>query len=572
MFPGHCLLCASLWFAGDSWSAYPSCLIEDCTTPMLLAEAYALVPAPPKVSVWCQDCKACKPANGKPRHCAHCCRASSADWPPSRVELPPLPLRVRVEATELMAAMAKVEKGMPNVTCVELYLDAKLLEVRQTDSPGKTLQTNFLVSIPPGKHTLRARYRLNHLWSHFSAPLSIEVRYPEPPEIIAVSNGSLDVSAPLPREGSVSLSERTWRLKLSNVHCGDQVIISLDGHPIRGKPTVDKNQGTVSIEPNVPPGLYSLIAQVVPAGCDRQLASQPSKPVVIRYEPGNVWTKSKQETSAADTAKTAAEGPPTAAVEARSDAFLWRPAPPKRQSRPPLPRRPWHPWHRQLARWQSELQYWQSKLDKWHLELENWHRELLSRASSSEPREGTARDGKTRGGPDAFCAVPKPNRVPQEGDTNSIPTCDEKGESEQSGEPRYSTHFRFLSPAHFPLRGFDPQAGVLDREGALIYEGMRFSCDRNGQYQVSFLVRTPAMPTTLQLRFLVQKKGKPKPWQTVTLPPIQIEPDKDRQDGPKAAVWRIRHCGYSAAIESHAGFIQTIRREGTARFGFGASL
>jgi hypothetical protein len=108
------------------------------------------------------------------------------------------------------------------------------------------------------------------------------------------------------------------------------------------------------------------------------------------------------------------------------------------------------------------------------------------------------------------------------------------------------------------------------RRGALIYEGMRFSFQDDGRYEVSFVIDTPATPTVLDLQFLIHLDGN---WHTVTLPPIRIEPEKSPQGKYEGKTDRIDHCGYSAAIERLwpllRDIVPEIRRQGTARFGFG---
>jgi hypothetical protein len=106
--------------------------------------------------------------------------------------------------------------------------------------------------------------------------------------------------------------------------------------------------------------------------------------------------------------------------------------------------------------------------------------------------------------------------------------------------------------------------------GALIYEGMRFSCNPNGDYLVDFVVRAPAMPTTLHLRLLLQKDAQA--WQTVTLPPIELKAEGVRTEDYKPAIYRVRQAGYSAALDQDEGPYHAIRREGSARFGFGYQL
>jgi hypothetical protein len=136
----------------------------------------------------------------------------------------------------------------------------------------------------------------------------------------------------------------------------------------------------------------------------------------------------------------------------------------------------------------------------------------------------------------------------------------------EDGGAEFAENFRFLAPAHFPLPGFGTRGEAANQTGALIYEGMRFSCHPNGKYQVEFVVRTPALPTTLHLRFLLREAEQS--WQTVTLAPIHLKPEGVRPEDYKPGIYRVRQAGYSAALDRDQG-PHTIRREGSARFGFG---
>lgn len=134
--------------------------------------------------------------------------------------------------------------------------------------------------------------------------------------------------------------------------------------------------------------------------------------------------------------------------------------------------------------------------------------------------------------------------------------------------------FYFASTAHFPMRKFGGQGETLERDGAVIYEDMKFSFDRDGNYNVRFTIGTPAVPTTIQLRFLVQA-GQGAPWYTITLEPISFSPNKLADGRYEAAVFRNHVVQGNSEIlrrcYGEMGQDATIRREGTARFGFGLS-
>jgi len=132
--------------------------------------------------------------------------------------------------------------------------------------------------------------------------------------------------------------------------------------------------------------------------------------------------------------------------------------------------------------------------------------------------------------------------------------------------------FFFASAAHFPLRDFGPRGEVMDRPGAVIYEDMVFSFDRDGNYNLRFTIETPAMPTTIHMQLLLQP-GEGRPWYTITLPAMVFRPDEGKAGWPKPKLHRdyvvegrseILHRCYA-----EMGKGATIRRTGSARFGYG---
>jgi hypothetical protein len=128
---------------------------------------------------------------------------------------------------------------------------------------------------------------------------------------------------------------------------------------------------------------------------------------------------------------------------------------------------------------------------------------------------------------------------------------------------------------------------MIDRGGLTIYEDMEFRFDRDGNYEVRFRATTPAMPTIVQLQFQIQP-CRGGPWYTVTLAPIEFKyPDPDASKGKCSAATNgratqepqccgpVRACvckGRSEILRRcyrEMGQDGTIRRTGTARFGFG---
>ena len=187
---------------------------------------------------------------------------------------------------------------------------------------------------------------------------------------------------------------------------------------------------------------------------------------------------------------------------------------------------------------------------------------------SAEQVSVSSQDGRPKY---PFSSVPRVQTISiDKGGITPGPTEDRQGES-ASGE--LGRAYRFHDAAHFPIREFGQRGEALDREGAVIFEEMEFLTYKNGRYQMNCLARTPAMPTTLRFRFLI-KTGveQTSPWQTITLPPIEIEPEQDSSRNARPTLSRIQHGGYSSVIDSANGAVVKIRREGTARFGFGDSL
>jgi hypothetical protein len=131
--------------------------------------------------------------------------------------------------------------------------------------------------------------------------------------------------------------------------------------------------------------------------------------------------------------------------------------------------------------------------------------------------------------------------------------------------------FYFNTPAYFPLNGFGPRGAVVDRPGALIYEGMEFSFDRSGNYTVRFSILPPPMPTTIDLQIHLQTNDGC--CHTISLAPMSFRPEKDTKT--LAQMEPIR----DYTVTGHAEILRTnywdfcaegtISRAGSARFGYG---
>jgi len=150
--------------------------------------------------------------------------------------------------------------------------------------------------------------------------------------------------------------------------------------------------------------------------------------------------------------------------------------------------------------------------------------------------------------------------------------------------------FYFASAAHFPLPSYGTRGEMIDRGGLIIYEDMEFHFDRDGDYKVRFRATMPDMPVTVQLQFQIQP-CRGGPWYTVTLAPMEFKyPDADAAkrkcttagdcSAPPepSCCGPVRECvcrGHSEILRRCYGEMRrdaTIRRTGTARFGFGVDV
>lgn len=162
------------------------------------------------------------------------------------------------------------------------------------------------------------------------------------------------------------------------------------------------------------------------------------------------------------------------------------------------------------------------------------------------------------------------------GDFSKHPA-DERGESRPLDSIAYD--YRFDAPAHFPLPAFGIRGEESSRDGAIIYEGMRFAVREDGRYQVRFVVGTPAIPVTMCLQLIVEDEGTQNHY-TLTLPPISIpEPDKPQHLSQQRKVQQVHgnvqtvhHEGYLPVLTQPLSNIRVVRRTGSARFGFGVDV
>lgn len=133
---------------------------------------------------------------------------------------------------------------------------------------------------------------------------------------------------------------------------------------------------------------------------------------------------------------------------------------------------------------------------------------------------------------------------------------------------------RFDAPAHFPMPRFGQSGQLFKEEGAMIYEGMQFVSYDTGRYRIRFVVGTPGMAVALRLRLVLYDANKGREV-TLTLPMISLvaqdtikETDKGR---PREILYLVQANGYLPALKHNLHCYSLVRREGTARFGFGLS-
>ena len=109
-----------------------------------------------------------------------------------------------------------------------------------------------------------------------------------------------------------------------------------------------------------------------------------------------------------------------------------------------------------------------------------------------------------------------------------------------------------------------------DRNGATIgdltiLEGMKLDVSGDGRYALTFKYLRPSKPVTLHLQmqcWIDEDSG----WKTLTLPPISIDPGRI---DPKDQMKEYSYSGHSRALERSSGYLQKVRRTGSALTGYG---
>jgi len=140
----------------------------------------------------------------------------------------------------------------------------------------------------------------------------------------------------------------------------------------------------------------------------------------------------------------------------------------------------------------------------------------------------------------------------------------------------------FDSPAHFPRYEFSSLGERFDTRGALIYEGMQFSMEPSGRFQVHFLLGTPNLPVTVRLQLSLMKyceeRNVFRQVGTITIPPITIPAvqrvEHEFQSQPIHQVYEDTYRIYweGNVPPSYYLAFDKIERSGTARFGFGVDI
>lgn len=123
----------------------------------------------------------------------------------------------------------------------------------------------------------------------------------------------------------------------------------------------------------------------------------------------------------------------------------------------------------------------------------------------------------------------------------------------------------FALPAHFPVPTLAEHCNGPGAEGVVIHEGMRLFATDDGGYEVQFAATAPALPVTLRLQLVLTKMDSQ--FFTLTLPPIDIKPQRSADGTLLPGTWQVRHTGYSREIQRGFCTLLDVKRTGTARFG-----
>jgi hypothetical protein len=416
---------------------------------------------------------------------------------------------------------------------------------------GDLLQISYRFDLPcppPGKHILQARYKVSGLWSSLSAPLHFDVRLPDPPQIVAISDCA---GQPLPiRYGqTVSITKPSVKVQLAQINHNETLVAYVNGKPILPSEPDASCCRTVWMEGHITPGIHRLTVRTVHSHDGCSITSEPSNEVVFHYYDEDVYLL-KPGTHCNNRCYPFVHPPacvvPAAAPTPSSSDSRTQPLPPPQNSlKSPTPLTPsaMKPGGPGVVMARPALNSVNELCDDM-LAANRWAENMEELAD----REEAKADACIR----AAEAEMRINRA-----------------AAITGPP---SPFYFAAPAHFPIRGFGSRGDVIERPGAVIYEDMVFSFDRDGNYNLRFSILIPELPTTLHLQLQLQPHPA-GPWHTITLPPQQFRPDDSSDGRPQPKLIRdyvvegrseILHRCYG-----EMGQDATIRRTGSARFGYG---
>ncbi len=479
---------------------------------------------------------------------------------------------------------------------VELMLDGTPIQA-PSYAVGNSL--NYSLPCPAlGPHWLQARYLSGNIWSVYSHPIRFEVRLPERPRIIAASDFDLD-PAPLARNSRTPITTHSIKVHLANVNPGDNIVAYVDGKPVptqcdtcvdvNGVPAQTDNQPccrVVKVQGVVTPGVHKLSVRVVGSPGTCAITSQPSNEIAFQYyeediyllRPGAGCCNPKQVSSNENTSSEELNNKfrfvshPLAAIDnqAAMSENTRRNDTDRVANMDAATKQAWDKAAEQAA--------YEAAVARFRAAKTGSDEHGVRRAQES------ARAAQTRESHEWNKAA---SRI-SEAEANASYA------RAQSivGPP---SPFYFAAAAHFPIREFGLRGEMVEREGILFYEDMKFAFDQHGNYQVHFRASAPKMPATVRLQFQIQPHRN-GPWYTVTLAPIEFPYPTAKGDKTKCmgsncgedhancgdesynCCGEARECickGHSEILRrcyGEMGQDARIRRSGTARFGFGVNV
>jgi hypothetical protein len=548
--------------------------------------------------------------------------------------------RLRVEVHVPATLVETTDVGLPEY--LVLFLDGKPVETRgypagpQPSSvplPDGRPRMAYAFEFPcpaPGKHIVQARYKHNGLWSRISAPLHFEVRLPDPPQIIAIADGSR-TPEPIGTRGLISISQPTIGVRLADVSQDAQVLAYLNGKPVDTALAAESCCRTISLLDHLTPGVHSLRVRTVASSELCSVTSEPSAEVIFHYHSEEIYLlrpssrcPSGRPTSAARIEKEQGDRPVASPnLERRAaNAFEIKPAStvlagftaedPKptveteiAQAVRVLRKRTITAAQRAAAQAASaegyvgragavaeQLRFAQQARER--AEQHTYNAAKCASTVTTARLESASANHRARMAAqaaelNALAAATSAKEWSQANARIDLAHAEDSLARAQAVQGPPSPYF-FASAAHFPLPGYGPRGERVDRKGLVIYEDMEFRFDSDGNYEVHFRASQPELPVVVELQFHIQPR-RGGAWYTVTLPPIDLQPSgrgsarltcqsngtctgttKDKCCG------EVRKCvcrGRSEILRrcyGEMGQDALIRRTGTARFGYGIDV